>query len=269
MSSQSFVIMDKRFRRHVGLVILALLACMLLTFFWLKLYTKHGQKLQLPDYTGMLLEDAQADARAKSFRMVVLDSLYVVGKRGHEILRQNPHPHTEVKEKRTIYVSVTKQAADLVPLSRLPALYGKSFERKKLELMEGFDIRAEVVGKIFDPGEPDHILVVIYKGDTIIDRRRRGEDVMIEKGGTLEFVLSQRTGGKLPIPDLICKTYAEAQFILQNSGLDIAEVIQEDGIIDLQSAYVSGQVPDPDEGTIIQGSAMRLSLSAQKPLRCD
>jgi beta-lactam-binding protein with PASTA domain len=223
----------------------------------------------LPDYTGQILEDVVADAKDKSFRMVVMDSVYIVGKRGHEIIRQHPLPHSQVKEKRTIYVTVTKFAADKIPLIRLPSLYGKSFERKKTELKQGFEIRAEIVGRQFDPGEPDHILAVIYEGDTIIDRRKRGGDVLIEKGSTLGFIVSQRTGGRMPIPNLICMTYAEAQFLLENSGLEISEIIQEDAIVDLNSAYVSGQVPDAEEGTIEQGSGMRISLTREKPLHCQ
>ncbi len=150
-----------------------------------------------------------------------------------------------------------------------PSLYGKTYDRKKAELEDAFQIQCEVIGRQYDPGDPDHILAVIYNGDTIIDRHHQGGDVMIDKGGMLGFILSQRTGGSLPIPDLICKTYAEAQFVIENSGLQIAEVVQEDNIIDLQGAYVSGQVPDPSEGTILQGAGIRISLTRDKPLRCQ
>jgi len=269
LNMSPFVIQNKRFLRHLGLVLLTFLVCVLITFGWLRHYTRHGQHLELPDYTGNILEDARKDAETRSFRMVVMDSIYIVGRRGHEIIRQNPLPFSQVKEKRTIYVTVTKQAADKIPLSRLPSLYGKTFERKKEELQQSFEIRSEIVGRKYDPGEPDHILAVIYQGDTIIDKQKRGGDVLIEKGGTLGFVLSQSTGGKLPIPDLICMTYAEARFLLENSGLDISEIIQEDQIVDLQGAYVSGQVPDPAEGTIEQGSTMKISLTKDKPLRCQ
>ncbi len=269
MGNSVIVIQDKRFWRQFALVLIAMTLCLILTFMWLRRYTRHGQRLLLPDYTGQILEDAMKDARSKSFRMVVVDSLHIVGKRGHEIIRQNPLANSQVKEKRTIYVTVTKFAADKIPLNRLPSLYGKSFERKKAELKAGFEIRAEIVGRQYDPGEPDYILAVIYEGDTIIDRQNPGGDVLIEKGSVLGFVLSQRTGGRLPIPDLICMTYAEAQFLLQNSGLEISEVIQEDQIVDLNSAYVSGQVPDAAEGTIEQGSSMKISLTREKPAHCQ
>ena len=269
MKQQKFVIQQKQFWRQVGLVFVLFTICLFLTFQWLKRYTRHGQHLELPDYTGELLEDATRDAKARSFRLVVLDSLYVVGRRGHEIIRQDPPPFARVKERRTIYVTVTRSSAEMIPISRFPPLYGKSYERKKQEIESVFQVRCEILGRQYDSGEPDHILAVVYEGDTIIDRHKQRDEAMIEKGGKLGFILSQRTGGLLPIPDLICMTYAEAQFLLENSGIQITEIIQSDQIIDLESAYISGQVPDAAEGMIEQGSGMRISLTREKPLGCE
>jgi beta-lactam-binding protein with PASTA domain len=269
VEKQQFVIQRKPFWRHVGLVIIVLGICVFFTMRWLKHYTRHGQHLELPDYTGELLEDARKDAKARSFRVEVVDSLHLVGRRGREIIRQDPPAFSMVKEKRTIYVTVTKNAAEMIPISRFPALYGNSYERKKQELESVFQVQCEILGRQYDSGEPDHILAVVYQGDTIIDRHKQQNDAMIEKGGRLGFILSQRTGGRLPIPDLICMTYAEAQFLLENSGLSITEIIQTEQIVDLQSAYISGQVPDPAEGMIEQGSGMRISLTREKPLQCE
>ncbi len=254
--------------RHLGLAVVFLFICFLLVFIWLRHYTRHGQQIELPDYTGQILETVIKDVRARTFRMVVSDSIHVVGKPGHEILTQNPLPGSLVKERRTIYVTVTKQEPDKISVNRLPTLYGRGYHQIRKVLSDAFEIQSEIAGHKFDTGEPDHILAVIYDGDTIIDRRRKGDDVMIEKGSTLHFVVSQHTGGRFPVPDLLCMTYAEAQFVIQNSGLVIAEVISAGGEGDLSTAYVSSQVPDPEEGMIIQGSVMRLGLSREKPIGC-
>lgn len=269
MSSQKFVIQQKSFWRHVLLLIIVLGICIFLTSMWLRSYTRHGQQIELPDYTGELLEDAEKDAKSRSFRLEVMDSLHIVGRRAHEIIRQNPAPHSTVKETRTIYVTVTKSTAELIPLSRFPDLYGKKYDRKKEELEKAFQIQCDIIGKQYDPGAPDYILAVVYQGDTIIDKEHRGGDVMIEKGARLGFIVSQSTGGLMPVPNLICLTYAEALFLLENSRLEITEVIQEDQIIDIRGAFVSGQVPDPSEGMIEQGSGMRISLTREKPLSCQ
>lgn len=267
----SFVafIRSRTFWIHLGLIVLFFIVCITLTFLWLRYYTRHNQKLELPDYIGYNLQEAIDEAHDRSFRMEVIDSVHVVGKPGHEILQQHPPPMARVKENRTIYVTVTKMSPDKVSISRLPVLYGKNYHRKKKELLQGFEIQSRIIGTRYDPGEADQILAVVYMGDTIIDRRRQRDDVMLDKGSTLEFIISERTGGRLEIPDLVCKTLAEAKFLIGNSGLELGEVIT-DGTTsaDNEDAYVSGQVPDPAEGSMIMGQEIRLSLSAEKPLHC-
>ena len=198
----------------------------------------------------------------------MLDSVHVVGKPGNQILQQNPTPGSKVKENRTIYLTVTKSNADKIPAGRLPILYGKNYERKKRELYQSFEIECKVVDRQFDPGEPGHILAVLYNGETISDRKGRKDDILIEKGTTLNFVISERQGGELEIPNLVCKTFAEAQFIIENSGLTLGEIITDGRIGIVDSAYVAGQVPDPAEGYMLMGEEIKLSLSANKPMDC-
>ena len=103
---------SKDFKYTAVAILLFLAIFMLFTFLWLKMYTHHGQELELPDYTGYQYEDAVRDARKKKFRMSVLDSIHVLGKPGGEILKQNPEPRSLVKQKRMIYVTITKRSPD-------------------------------------------------------------------------------------------------------------------------------------------------------------
>ncbi|MDQ3141875.1 MAG: PASTA domain-containing protein, partial [Bacteroidota bacterium] len=94
---------SKDFKSTAIAVFLFLAISFLSVFLWLKIYTHHGQELELPDYVGQPYEDAAKNARRKKFRMSVLDSIHVLGKPGGIILKQDPPPHTLVKEKRMIY----------------------------------------------------------------------------------------------------------------------------------------------------------------------
>jgi len=124
----------KKIAIHLGLIVLFLFFCVFLVGMWLKAYTNHGQSLELSNYVGQQIEDASSEARDRHFEVVVLDSVFIVGKSGGEILRQNPMAGAKVKEDRKIYVTITKTTADQIPLRRLPVLYGKDFERKRREL---------------------------------------------------------------------------------------------------------------------------------------
>ncbi len=269
--SNSFLrlLISPRFWLHLMLIGIFFTVCGAFTFAWLRHYTNHDQKLALPDYLGWSLTEATANATDQSFRISTLDSIHVVGKPGNQILQQHPQPGSMVKENRTIYVTITKSSADKIAVGKLPVLYGKNYERKKRELYQSFEIECKIVGRRFDPGEPGHILKVIYNGEIISDHKGRKNDVLIEKGTTLDFIISEQKGGELAIPDLICKTYAEARFIIENSGLALGEVITDGKIGIVDSAFVSGQVPDPAEGRMRMGEKVRLSLSAERPADCN
>ncbi len=256
--------------KYTLIAILLFLGIFLLTtFLWLRMYTHHGQELEMPDYTGYQYENALKDAKRNKFRMSISDSLYILGKPGGEILKQNPAPHSLVKQKRMIYVTITKRSPDKILSARLPEMYGKNFERKKRELAEHFQIKSRIIDKQFDPAEEGQILEVQYKGQTIMDSRGRDNEVMIEKGDVLDFIISEKSGGSLAIPNLICKTYEEAQFLLENLGLTVGDVKKEGNVSDLSSAFVIAQDPPADGGTIEMETPIHLIVSKEKPVSCE
>ncbi len=236
--------------------------------FWLKVYTNHGQKLELPDFVGMEYSDAKSLGEDKTFELVVVDSIHIVGRTGGEIVDQNPNAFAKVKENRKVYVTVTKYNADVMKTGSLGVMYGQDYESKKSELSH-LNINSEVKGYNYDSGEPDHILEVWYEGRPIITGSGRKEEVEIKKGGTLQFVLSKRQGGLVGIPNLRCSVYSAAKFILESSNLKLGEVNDEGPITDRNNAYVITQDPTYTSGqTINMGETISLTLSQTKPDGC-
>ena len=259
---------SREFRYTIIAILLFFGIFLLCAFLWLKIYTHHGQELELPDYAGFEYEDAVKDARRKKFRMSVLDSIHVLGKPGGIILKQDPAPRSLVKEKRMIYVTITKRSPDKILSGRLPEMYGKSYERKKKELADHFQIKSKIVDRRFDPGEAGQILEVRYHGDVIMDNRGRKNDIPVEKGDVLEFVISEKSGGVVAVPNLICKTHEEAQFLLENLGLEVGEVTEQGSIESLSSAYVTDQVPEEGE-EIMMETPILITVTQNKPSRCE
>lgn len=255
--------------RYTLVAILAFLGIVLLaSFLWLKLYTHHGQELEMPDYTGYQYEDAVRDAARNKFRMSIRDSIHILGKPGGVVVSQNPVVGSLVKSNRMIYVTITKRSPDKILSSRLPEMYGKNYERKKKELEEHFEIKSRIVDTKYDPGDPGQILEVRYKGKVVFDSKRRDNTIQIDKGDYLEFIISAKSGGEVEIPDLTCKTYEEALFLLDNLGLTIGEVIKEGTIDDLNTAYVIAQYPVADGTMIEMASAIQLTVNNSKPESC-
>ncbi len=260
---------SKDFRQTLLALLLFFCIVLLAAFLWLKLYTHHGQELEMPDYTGYQYDTAVKDAARKKFRMSIQDSLHVLGKPGGEIIKQHPLPGALVKSKRMIYVTITKRSPDKILSSRLPEMYGKTYERKKRELEEHFEIKSRIIDTRFDPGDAGQVLEVRYKGKIIMDAKGRKNDVQIEKGDYLEFVISGKSGGEVKIPDLLCKTYEEGIFLLDNLGLKLELAVKEGDVSDLNSAFIVNQFPAADGGTLEMGSSIQVTVSPDKPLSCE
>lgn len=244
-------------------MLLVLLVLIMLTFYALSLYTRHGEKISIPNLAGLTATAAGERSAHDGFQMQITDSIFLVGKPGGLVVTQNPVAGSFAKTDRTIYITVTKFAADKVPLSALPSLYGKSYFLKKKGLEEAYEFKCEIIGYQFDPGEPDYILKVLQGSDTIIDQNGIRVDYQIDKGSTLRFILSTRAGGTVLIPDLVCKSVDEASFEAQGSGLEL--IITGD----IKSGYVIRQTPAYISGKEIgRGEQIMVELSETKPANC-
>jgi beta-lactam-binding protein with PASTA domain len=259
---------SKDFRYTVVAILIFFGISMLVGFLWLKIYTHHGQELKMPDYTGIQFEEAVRDAQRHKFRMSIQDSLHILGKPGGEIIKQNPNPGSLVKQNRMIYVTITKRSPDKILSGRLPEMYGKSYDRKKQELEEHFEIKSRISDTRYDPGDPGQVLEVQYKGVTIMDAKGRDNTVPIEKGDYLDFIVSSKTGGKVEVPDLVCKTYEEAQFLLENLGLKVSVADSSNDMETLNGSFVIAQDPPADGSVIDMESTVNITLSMTKPSTC-
>ncbi len=259
----------KQFIKHLLIIALILVIIFLGLNFWLKSYTNHGQQLVLPDYVGKHITEATEDAKEKSFEIIVNDSIHIVGKPGGIVTRQNPKKDAKVKENRKVYVTITKFDADVIEVGSLGVMYGQDYESKKRELSY-VEIGSKIKSRKYDPGEPDHILEVWYKGEPIITKNVEKRKVAIDKGDTLSFVISQRGGGETGVPNLVCNTFAAAQFILESSQLKLGDVKEVGPVSDINSAYIIEQYPSPETvQTVPMGRMFNLTIQQEKPQDCQ
>ncbi|MBK6365134.1 MAG: PASTA domain-containing protein [Saprospiraceae bacterium] len=254
-------------RQFIFFTVLAVVT-MLLAMLILRLYTRHGQKIEMLDLTGKNLTEAEELVQKNRFELIVNDSVFVVGKPRGIILDQNPKPGSFVKKHRKIYITITKGDADKILVENLPSLYGNAYDQKKKELKYR-EINAEIKSYSYDAGEPNHILEVWYNGQKIIDQSEKRNDVEINKGDTLYFVLSEREGGETPVPDLRCLTLEEAHFILESNKLVMGEIEKKSDVKPGEDMFVISQDPPYDGmSNIERGSSVSVVLSSQKPVDC-
>ncbi len=257
------------FLKQILFIAGAFLFLIILTMLWLRFYTNHGQKLELPKFIGLHIDEALPMAEDQSFELIVNDSIFVVGKEGGLITDQNPKPKSLVKEGRKVYVTVTKYGTETIKVSDLPTMYGNAFDQKKIELKYR-DIECVIKDYAYDPGEPNHILEVWYNGEIIISGSERKDQMEIPKGSTLECVVSRRDGGDVTVPDLRCLDLDEASFLLQSSKLEIGDITKRGTTEPDAVLYVISQSPAYDGITNIKmGEKINVTVAAVKPSDCQ
>jgi beta-lactam-binding protein with PASTA domain len=86
---------------------LNLLAAIVLVFvvcwvvFWrLDVYTRHGESVEVPDLSGMYVEEAELILKDCNLTYEIIDSVYIRNMKGGEIAEQSPAVGTLVKKNR-------------------------------------------------------------------------------------------------------------------------------------------------------------------------
>jgi beta-lactam-binding protein with PASTA domain len=236
----------------------------MLTIWWLKCYTNHGESIEVPQITGLNYREALRAAKSSNLDLAVTDSLYLEGKAPGEVLSQNPKAKSHVKEGRTIYITIVKSSADMVTLPNLASnddyeMYARQCSRMNVKTR----ISARVPSSKL---EPNVILAVIHRADTITNLLRRGHKV--EMGSILDFVVTEPVSADLSVPELVCMTFDEAKFLLSNSPLTLGQVIKDATVTNTADAYVWKQQPAPSTTGIVPGQTIDLYLTQEAPQGC-
>lgn len=247
-------------------------AIFLVVSFWilttsLGMYTRHGESTVVADFKGKDVLDAKTQAEAAGFILVVSDSIYDVSIPEGIIFEQFPAPESAVKEGRTIYVKCGGKPAKL----RLPTFegnYNYTNYTKRLSYAP-YNMRTGMVKeKKFDAILEENTILTIYHEGKEITEKDLKRGVEVTQGDSLSFVVSTRISDYVPIPNLVCKTYSEANFLLTSNSLSVGTV--EGEVDNKNSAYVWKQFPSYKPGkTITRGTPVELYLQATPPDDCE
>jgi beta-lactam-binding protein with PASTA domain len=240
----------------------AMAGFLLLTFWWLKCYTNHGDSMEVPNYVGMSVKEAAKKARSRDLNVAINDSIYVQGKPPGEIVAQDPKAKSRVKEGRTIYFTVTKNNPDII---KLPVLLGSDDYDLYSRKLGRLGLNPRIVARVPDPKLGANIIVdVVYKGDTITRKIKYG--VPVEMGATIDFIVSEEVTLTVNIPDCVGQTLDAAKFLIQTSELSVGAIIP-DGTVskDDENAEVYRQSPKHDpNGTMRKGEQIDLYITKSK-----
>ncbi|MDL2307997.1 PASTA domain-containing protein [Bacteroidales bacterium OttesenSCG-928-B11] len=183
--------MPNRMGFHLLLAIVITVILVIGAIIFLKVYTRHGQEVQMPNLIGKNSETLVNNDSISDFIFVVSD--YVFDKKNQEgtVLKQNPYPDEYVKKGRKVYLTV---ASSEPPKVKMPALNSVSLRQAEIMLKA---VGLEVEGVIYKPSPyKNAVLDQLYRGrsinvGTLINY---GEKITLVVGMDVDELPSDSTG---------------------------------------------------------------------------
>jgi eukaryotic-like serine/threonine-protein kinase len=202
-----------------NLLLAAGIAVVLFLAVWrgLAIYTQHGKHLNLPDFTGIALDDIEKYRIGRDFQFVVLDSIYSEYLPKGSVVLQDPPPNSRVKKNRKIYLTTVALLPEQV---RMPDLVDLTF-RQALSTLETFGLRIGKLQYIPDIAK-NAVLQQLYEGEVI------EPGILILKGSNIDLILGQGIGSEsASVPFLLGLTQEEAHELIVANFLNVGANIIE------------------------------------------
>ena len=220
------------FRKNLIIAIASIALLLLIIFFSLRFYTRHGEGQPVPKLKGLSVAEAIETLESQGFEYQI-DSVYQLDKPPGLVVEQDPDAGTNVKANRTIYLTIiTTQAPDV----GFPDIFEMTYLEGRA-VLSNYGIKIGDTTYVSDIAR-DRILEATYKGRRIT----RGQQ--IPKGSVISLVLGDGQGAsEVDLPDLIGRTLTESIFVLKGSSLNVGSVSYEGAITDSTTARVIKQFP--------------------------
>lgn len=254
MKKQLAYLRTRTFRRNLIAALITVAALILLVFFSLRIYTRHGETQPVPELKGMLIDDAIKVLRAESFDYE-LDSVYQMDATPGLVIEQDPAPDTQVKKNRTLYLTIITRTAPDTPF---PDLIEKTF----------IESRAILTSYGLKLGDTTYIADIAR--DVVLEARFGGQPInagrTIPKGSIVDLVLGDGRGAnQVEVPNLSGLTLQEARFALRGASLSLGTVRYQGTITDSLRAVVIEQSPAPGEDMVSIGAPIGILLAEPQP----
>lgn len=208
----------------------------LIFFTFLFFFTRHGQGIEVPDFTGLSKEQSYRMAKKKRLRLEIVDSVYIASRKPGSIVDQNPDAGTLVKANRRVFLTINATTPKLI---EMPDVVGVTLRQAKAQLeLLGFTIET----LYFTPDIAiNNVLEQRYKGKKIDPK------TLIPKGSAIDLLLGRGFGNeKTMLPRVIGLTLAEAKSTLIEASLNLGNLRFDNTVKDLRDslqARVYSQYP--------------------------
>ncbi len=233
-----YLLTSKGFWLHLLIAIGVFVLLVLSVFWYLDIYTRHGESVTVPPLKGMTLEEAEEFLASKDMHLRVIDSVYNPKLKPKEIINQVPAAGSKVKRGRTLYITIRSVKAEMAMVPDVESLSLRNAV-SKLE-NTGF----QVGEKIYKPYKYPNTVMYLMNDDLKVEPGAR-----FPKGTEFDLVVGSGLGQtRVIVPSLIGMTRRDAEAVLFGAyELNIGKLYYHESVVsaeDTINARIYKQVPD-------------------------
>ena len=231
--------------RQLAILAAVVVLVVVLVFVALRVYTRHGQNVSVPELRRLTLAEVQKICDERGLKYEISDSVYSSNAAPGTVIDQTPPATFKVKKERTIFLTIKAYSAEQVSMPRLIDLSIKSAQAQLATVGLG-------VGKI--TYKPD------IARDAVIEQKFNGKNIpagtRLAKGSLIDLVLGkgEEDGNtKTVVPDLKSYSLYTAGLVAAQNSLNIGAKIG-DGTVKTQSDSLSAVIykQSPAKGRLVQ-----------------
>ena len=246
--------------KQICLAVAAAFVTLVILFSLLRVITRHGQKVEVPQLTNMTYDEAQAVAKKHHLRLKIVDSVYVPQVAKGLIFKQNPAAGSFVKKRRHIMITINSMVPNMV---RVPSLVGYSLRQAESNL-NAAQLR---IGKLIYVSDiaTNNVLGQMYHGKSVTP----GDVLPAESEIDLRLGLNP-SDCQTYVPNLIGTQYQQVRSELVGNSLNLQRMIC-DGTVksfsDSLQSIVYKQEPAPSSRRpVTMGTGVTVYMTLNKSL---
>jgi beta-lactam-binding protein with PASTA domain len=249
-------ILSKEFRTQLKYALAIFFALIFIVNICLWFFTRHSNKLIVPDFKGLTLVESSELADDNDMQIHIMDSVYNQLQAPGSVIEQEPKPGSSVKKNRRIFLIMNAMNPEKI---QMPNVVGVSL-RQAIAILESNGL---VVGRLK--------YVSDIATNNVLNQRMNGKEIRsgkeINKGSYIDLVLGQSGGESTEIPDLIGLKKREAERKISQSCLNMGNIKYDNTIVtsaDSLNAFVKKQKPDIETKYVSMGTSIDIWLTIEK-----
>ncbi len=210
-------IFSRVFLKHLLIALCIAIITFASLFVFLRIFTRHGQALSVPDLVGLSIREADSILTERELHYQIIDSVYNMNAERGSIIDQNPRAEFKVKENRTIFLTINAFNPEIIGM---PNLVGVSL-RQASAIIQTAGLK---IGKLtYVPDiAVNNVLQQKYRGNVI----EEGDSII--KGSEVDLVLGRGLSNeKTAAPDLVGLLLEDARQRITNRYLNLGAVIYD------------------------------------------